>query len=105
MSGSDPVTLQRLEGGKKWHCPGVECRYVSDADLSLSGATREVYWDGNRVRAGDDDPVTLAKVCNYCQTQLGWTNNEERFAAVRRQHGSTGRDDRRDRPTPPGEDS
>lgn len=95
MSGSDPVTLQRLQGGKKWHCPGVECRYVSDADFSLSGETREVYWDGESVSAPEES-LSLANVCNYCQTQLGWTSAEERFAAVRRRHGSTDRGSPRD---------
>lgn len=89
MSGSDPVTLQRLQGGKKWHCPGVECRYVTDADFSLSGETREVYWNGETARTSDGEPVSLANVCNYCQTQLGWTSAEERFAAARRRHGTS----------------
>jgi len=94
MSSFDPVTLQRLQGGTKWHCPDVECRYVSDADLSL---------DGETVRTSDDGPVTLADVCNYCQTQLEWTSVGERFAAVRRRHGPS--DPQDPRPGPAGEDS
>ena len=89
MSRSEPVTLQCLEGGNKWHCPDVECRYVDDADLSLGGETREVSRDGDTVRTSDGDQVALANVCNYCQNELGWTSAEERFAAVRRRHGTS----------------
>ena len=101
MTRPDSATLQCLQGGTKWHCPDVECRYVSDADLSLGGERREVYWDGETVRTSDDEPVTLANVCNYCQAQLGWTTAGERFAAVRRQHGPSNSPD----PRPAGEDS
>jgi hypothetical protein len=99
------VTLQCLQGGTKWHCPDVECRYVSDADLPLGGERREVYWDGETVRTSDGDSMTLANVCNYCQTQLGWTGAGERFAAVRRRHGPGESSDSRSRPGPRGEDS
>lgn len=105
MSEPDVVTLQRLEGGTKWHASAVECRYVAGADLSLTGETREVYLDGEQVRGCDDDrPVALANVCNHCQAQLGWTSAEERFAAARRRHGSTERRTR-SRPAWCGEDS
>jgi hypothetical protein len=103
MSGPDQVTLQRLQGGTKWHCPGVECRYVSGADLSLDGETRQVYWDGDTVRTSDDEPVTLASVCNCCQAQLQWTSAGERFAAARRRHGPTDPPDSQSGPA--GEDS
>lgn len=104
MTGREVVTLQRLQGGTKWHCPGVACRYVGGADLPLSGERREVYWDGDRVRASDDDePVALANVCNHCQHQLGWTSAEERFAAARRRHGTRQSGDRT-RPPWRGED-
>jgi hypothetical protein len=89
MTRSDSVTLQCLQGGTKWHCPDVDCRYVSDADLSLGGETREVCWDGETVRKSDGEQMALANVCNYCQMQLEWTSAGERFAAVRRQYGAS----------------
>lgn len=107
MTRSDSVILQCLQGGAKWHCPDVDCRYVSDADLSLGGERREVHWDGETLRTSDGEPVALATVCNYCQAQLEWTSAEERFAAVRRRHGSSGASDPRQGTSrePRGEDS
>jgi hypothetical protein len=99
MSDRDEVTLCRLEGGTKWHCAGVDCRYVGSADLPLSDEGRAVYWDGEQLRANDDDePVTLAEVCNHCQHQLGWTGAEERFDAARKRHGEDTERNHRSRP-------
>jgi|GEM_PF-2073399 len=99
MPGREEVTLHRLEGGTKWHCAGVDCRYVGSADLPLSGEGRTVYWDGEQLRASEDDePTALADVCNHCQLQLGWTSAEERFAAARERHGDTSEPTHRSRP-------
>jgi hypothetical protein len=99
MPEREEVTLYRLEGGTKWHCAGVDCRYVGSADLPLSSEGRTVYWDGEQVRASEDDePAALADVCNHCQLQLGWTSAEERFAAARERHGDTSERTHRSRP-------
>jgi hypothetical protein len=99
MPEREEVTLYRLEGGTKWHCAGVDCRYVGSADLPLSSEGQTVYWDGEQVRASEDDePAALADVCNHCQLQLGWTSAEERFAAARERHGDTSERTHRSRP-------
>lgn len=99
MPGREEVTLYRLEGGTKWHCGGVDCRYVGSADLPLSREGRTVYWDGEQLRASDDDePVALADVCNHCQQQLDWTSAEDRFAAARRRYGGSPEERHRSRP-------
>jgi len=99
MSGREKVTLYRLEGGTKWHCAEVECRYVGSADLSLSEDGRPVYWDGDQLcGAEDDEPIALANVCNHCQLQLGWTSAEERFVAARERHDERPERTHRSRP-------
>lgn len=75
MGGTEPVTLRQLEGGAKWHCPGVACRYVDTADTDLNGAETTVRWDpADRSLdvVGADETIPLAHVCNYCQKASGW---------------------------------
>lgn len=74
-AGTDSVALAKLQGGSKWHCPDVECRYVTAADSDLNGATRTVRWDptDRSLSVVDaDETLSLAHVCNYCQQQQGW---------------------------------
>lgn len=72
---TEPTTLQRLEGGRQWHCTDLSCRWVSAADLELSGPTRTVQWDADRqllLVVDEDDSMGLANVCNQCRSAKGW---------------------------------
>jgi len=72
---TEPTTLQRLEGGRQWHCTDLSCRWVSAADLELAGPTKTVRWDDDehvlRV-VGEEEPMGLANVCNQCRSTKGW---------------------------------
>ena len=76
MTETEITTIQRLDGGRRWHCQDVSCSYVTSADLDLSGPSRDVRWDDEdkALRPVDDPGETLglSNVCNECRQEKGW---------------------------------